>query len=214
MVKEYFYEKTGMYIDWDQLERLPNVETIIDIGIGDIGTQWLWEKYSGKRIICIDPLYEAKEVAEKMLKDQNFSFHQYAVGTSDQNMTINVEKEIGRSTLLEVTECNFEENPVEKREIPIKPLDRIIEQANCEGTYGIKIDTEGYELEVIKSATETLKKTKFVLAEVRHNHNSFKDQYNLGEFMALMQDNGFVPTIIFTAKPLIADICFQPRLDL
>jgi FkbM family methyltransferase len=41
---------------------------------------------------------------------------------------------------------------------------------------GIKIDTEGYELEVIKGAKETLKKTQFVLLEARHNHISFQHQ--------------------------------------
>ncbi len=39
---------------------------------------------------------------------------------------------------------------------------------------GIKIDTEGYELDVILGASETLKFTKFVIVEVRHNHESLK----------------------------------------
>ena len=48
MVKEYFYKKTGLYIDWDQINKLPNIDTLIDIGVGDIGTPMLYERYPKK----------------------------------------------------------------------------------------------------------------------------------------------------------------------
>tara|TARA_X000000368_G_scaffold286497_1_gene227590 strand:- start:2342 stop:2608 length:267 start_codon:yes stop_codon:yes gene_type:complete len=79
------------------------------------------------------------------------------------------------------------------------------------GKIGIKIDTEGYELNVIKGAKETLKNTEFVLAEVRHNHESFKGVYKLHEFVSEMHDNDFILSMIVTAKPFIADLCFQPK---
>ena len=78
---------------------------------------------------------------------------------------------------------------------------------------GLKIDTEGYELDVIKGSKNTLKNTKFVIAEVRHNHSSFEGVYKLHEFMKEMQNNGFVLTMILTAKPFIADLCFEPETN-
>ena len=36
---EKFYTKTGMYIDWQQLESLPEIDTLIDIGVGVDGTE-------------------------------------------------------------------------------------------------------------------------------------------------------------------------------
>ena len=38
--------------------------------------------------------------------------------------------------------------------------------------------------------------------------------YKLHEFTSLMHDNGFLLTIIFTAKPFIADLCFCQKKDL
>ena len=70
---------------------------------------------------------------------------------------------------------------------------------------------EGYELEVLKGAKKTLTKTKFVIVEARHNHITFKNQYKLSDLMKLMEKNRFVLTNIFTAKPFIADLCFQPK---
>ena len=81
-----------------------------------------------------------------------------------------------------------------------------VNKSSCK--IGIKIDTEGYELEVIKGAKETLRKTEFVLLEARHNHISFHNQYKLSELMRLMSDNDFVLDKIITAKPFIADLYF------
>tara|TARA_B100001173_G_scaffold308123_1_gene317818 strand:- start:3622 stop:3834 length:213 start_codon:yes stop_codon:yes gene_type:complete len=66
-------------------------------------------------------------------------------------------------------------------------------------------------LNVINGAKETLKNTEFVLAEVRHNHESFKGVYKLHEFVSEMHDNDFILSMIVTAKPFIADLCFQPK---
>ena len=52
------------------------------------------------------------------------------------------------------------------------------------------------------------------MAEVRHNHQSFQGCYKLHEFMEAMRKNNFQLSLIFTAKPLIADLCFQPLSDL
>ena len=66
------------------------------------------------------------------------------------------------------------------------------------------------ELDAVLGAEETLKYTNFVIAEVRHNHESLNGVYKLHEFINLMTKNKFILTRIFTAKPFIADLCFEP----
>ena len=66
-------------------------------------------------------------------------------------------------------------------------------------------------MEVLKGAKKTLLKSKFVIVEARHNHISFEKQYKLSDLMNIMSSNEFVLTHIFTAKPFIADLCFQPK---
>jgi hypothetical protein len=99
---------------------------------------------------------------------------------------------------------------VERREVEVKTLDSLISTLDLEGTFGIKIDTEGFELSVIRGAKRTLKQAKFVFAEIRHNHVSIEGSYKLHQFVNEMQLNGFILSKIVTAKPFIADLCFEP----
>ena len=62
----------------------------------------------------------------------------------------------------------------------------------------------------LKGAKNTLKRTNFLIVEARHNHITFNKQYKLSELMNTMTLNNFVLTHILTAKPFIADLCFQP----
>ena len=65
---EYFYKKTGLYIDWDQLTKLPEIDTLIDIGVGNEGTPDFYERFSNSKLILIDPLEEAYKFALENLK--------------------------------------------------------------------------------------------------------------------------------------------------
>lgn len=208
MKRRIFYKKTGMYVDWQQISQLPNIDNFIDIGVGK-GTPLFWKKYKNKRLICIDPLDIAEQVVKKDLKNLNYSFHKIAVGSKKSSKILKVEKEIGRSTLLSVTKKNFEGKPIKKIKTQIKTLDQVIKETKTSGSYGIKIDVEGYELEVLKGAKLTLKKSKFVIVEARHNHLTFQNQYKLSDLFIYMSLNKFVLTNILTAKPFIADLCFQ-----
>ena len=211
---KYFYEETGMYIDWKQLDKLPNIDTLIDIGVGPSGTPDLYQRFNTQKLILIDPLSESEIFVKEKLNHRNFSFYKTALGAKKSELIINVEEELGRSSLLNVSDINYEGAPIEKRNIKVDKLDTVLSVEKNLGKIGIKIDTEGYELNVILGASECLQSTKFVLAEVRHNHESFDGVYKMHEFISAMNDNGFVLTMILTAKPFIADLCFQPKLDL
>lgn len=60
------YNKTGMFIDWQQIESLPEIDTLIDIGFGPQGTEDLYRVFKNANLILIDPIDEAKEYSNKL----------------------------------------------------------------------------------------------------------------------------------------------------
>ena len=212
---EKFYTKTGMYIDWQQLESLPEIDTLIDIGVGPKGTEDLYRVFKNANLILIDPIDEAKEYANKLSKERKVVFIQSGLGKDDNiEKNMKLQKERGFSSFLEISPTNMESDYTEVKKLKISKLDTLLKDKNKLGRIGIKIDVEGYELDVVLGATETLKFTKFVIAEVRHNHESLIGVYKLHEFMNVMNKNNFTLSKILTAKPFIADLCFQPNNEL
>jgi len=204
------------YQDWEQSYNLPEVDTLIDIGVGDNGTEWLYPCFKSAELILIDPIDEAKDYANKLSKKRKVTFIQTALGREDNiEKNMNIQKELGMSSFLEFGQIIEHKSSIKSvKKFKIQKLDTILKDTQKLGRIGIKIDVEGFELDVILGATETLKNTKFVIAEVRHNHESLKGVYKLHEFMNSMSKNNFTLTKILTAKPAIADLCFQSNNEL
>ena len=210
-MQKKFYEETGMYVDWKQLSKLPEIDTLIDIGIGAYGTEDIYNRFPKAKLILIDPLEESKAYAKKLAKKRDVTFFCNALGRQDGvEKELKVQRDSGKTSFLEISEINMKDDYTEIKKIKIDKLDTILKDQKELGKVGIKIDVEGYELDVVLGAEQTLKHAKFVIAEVRHNHESLKNVYKLREFMNLMTKNKFVLTIILTAKPFIADLCFEP----
>ena len=143
---KYFRDETGMYIDWNQLSKLPDIDTLIDIGVGPMGTPDLHERFSSARLLLIDPLDETQSYIDKNLGSRDVLFHKCAVGKESDELIINVEKEIGRSSILQVAAINYEGEPLDKRKIKIKTLDSVTSSEENLGKIGIKIDKPKYFL--------------------------------------------------------------------
>lgn len=173
---------------WNKISILPKVPTIIDIGIGPNGTPALYENFPDARYIFIDPLEECKQAVENLLKVDNV-FVAVAVGSTNTTSEINIARKPSRSSFFKRTH-SYKSRGVDKRLVPVRRLDDILSGYNLPIPYGVKIDTEGYEMEVIKGAAETLKKSAFVIAEF-HFKDAIKYGYTLQDLILLMQKSGF-----------------------
>jgi FkbM family methyltransferase len=177
-------------------------QTIVDVGVGADGTPQLYEAFPEAFLILIEPLKEHEPQLKAILKEYEGEYFLTAVGAREENLIINVEpNKSGRSSIYSRTDFTSTGDLVEKREIPVTTLDLLMKKHNFRPPFGLKIDTEGFEYQVIEGAPNFLRETQFVIAEVSVARR-FTKGYSFAEFIGIMDKNGFsLCDILHAQKP-------------
>jgi FkbM family methyltransferase len=178
-------------------EHLPFApQNILDIGAhqGEISRQ-LSVLYQPRFVGMVEPI---PELASK-LKHTTFAPSQCvfgcAVGRQQGIAELNVLEHMPSTSLLEVTaesEVLFEKPMAIARsiQVPVRTLDDIFADCDIDELDFLKIDVQGYELEVIAGGLQTLKKTKLVMTEVSFFSHYHRQPLFLDVYSALAQ-HGF-----------------------
>jgi FkbM family methyltransferase len=188
-----------------------NPRTVVDVGAGR-GTPQLYEAFPTSFQVLIEPLKEHEPDLQNILKQYEGRYFLTAVGSSNRRSTITVEPRPHMSSFLERTAKTSTSDPTDKREVPVTTLDTLMEEHNLQPPFGLKIDTEGFELEVIKGAPKFLRKTQFVIAEVSITKR-FVEGYSFSEFTEAMNRNGFFLWDLMTIRRRFVDAVFRPSFN-
>ncbi|AFZ21371.1 FkbM family methyltransferase [Allocoleopsis franciscana] len=177
-------------------------KTIIDVGAAS-GTFALYEVFPEARHILIEPLEEYIPHLNSLVDKLEQAEYIIAAATAKPgNLVINVHPDLVGSSFYKEDE-DSDVNGVE-RTIPGMPLDNICSERGTEGPYLIKIDTQGYELEVLKGAQTVLKDTELVILEVSF-FEFFKGGPQVYDCLSFMKNLGFVPYDIFDLQYRLLD---------
>lgn len=192
-----------------QLSRMP--DAVIDVGVRS-GTPWLYEVYAGVPFVLVDP----QEGGEALLKARpsDFVFVNKAAGRVAGRGMFNEQGSM--STFLDRTALT--QVPVRGRhEAEIATLDAIIaEHLPAARRIGLKIDTEGFELEVLAGLDVSLERIDFILSEASVL-NRFENSYNFSELVAELWKKGFrfynILNRTAPKAPRVYDCLFLPKDD-
>ena len=172
----------------EYLRRFGPAATVIDVGVLD-GTPELYEAFPASHHVLIEPISSYETACRKWLRTLRGEYHCVAAGARDGSLRFNVCKDkiqVSSAT----KQLNARPDSYDTRSVPVRRLDTLLKRAQWEQPFIIKIDTDGFELEVIKGSEETLKRTTFVIAEVsvaeRH-----AGSYRFADFVFEMSNNGF-----------------------
>jgi FkbM family methyltransferase len=129
----------------------------------------------GGRIISFEPVAElALALKDRADKESNWDICRFALGSCDEARTINVTKRDQFSSFLQpdfsTIDDYLEFNQIEHQEtVTVRTLDSVMDEIGCraedEHIY-LKIDTQGFDLEVVKGAMRTLGKILAMQTEV------------------------------------------------
>lgn len=150
-----------------------SVATILDIGAntGQFGAELLKAGWPGG-LVSFEPIAEAHEQLRLRAASHGHRWivpTAMAIGSANGETTINVSANIVSSSLLPVgealTSVIAETGYTRTETIQVRRLDDVIDSA-WPGPFAMKLDTQGFELEVVRGATETLKRTEVIMVEM------------------------------------------------
>lgn len=139
------------------------IDTLLDIG-ANTGqyVKKMRELGFKKKIISFEPLNDAFEILKKSASgNKKWTVNNYAIGDKNAKNVINIAGNSTSSSILNILPKHVESDPKSKyiatQEIEVKTLDSIFSQfTSKDERVMLKIDTQGYEKNVIDGATESL----------------------------------------------------------
>lgn len=162
-----------------------NPRTVFDVGVGN-GTPWLYAAFPQAHFVLIEPQQEFEPAMRAICAGMDAEYHVVGAGRSEKNLPIYrlTSSPTGSSFLPPNPRTDAVWGPSEKSEdaLHVVPLDTY---HALPGPFFLKIDTEGYELEVLNGARKILEKTEVVLMEVALTPRQVgePDLVDIGTFM-------------------------------
>lgn len=172
------------------LRKLGDIRTVIDVGVLE-GTPPLYEAFPEAELLLVEALPMYEKACRNIVKAHPGGGEVFMVAAGDADAAINIRyyPDLPAQSSILQTVVNKDIEPREV-EVPLRKLDTLFAGRDFSGDALLKIDTEGFEYNVIKGATETLKRVKYCITEtsIRRRH---ENSYRFADLVALMKDNGF-----------------------
>ena len=151
-----------------------------------------YKAVGAERILFIEPCDQAFKVLQDTFRDRpDVTLFQSACGSEFSIGTMNVEQaNRGMSNSLLKPAKHLEQYPsiqfTATEEVEVRKLDDIVEHLGFSGNL-LVMDVQGYELQVLKGATETLKGIDYVYCEVNRDE-VYQDCAKVWELDAFLKD--------------------------
>ena len=192
--------------EFDKLQRMlsiKKVDLVLDVGanIGQYGFSLRRAGYS-KRIISFEPQMLAWQKLNKNTSNDPLweIAPRCALGDNDTEITINISNNSVSSSVLNMLESHSNAAPDSKYQdseiVHQKKLDSIFSDLNLNSFFTfLKIDTQGYEFQILKGANKIINKVIGIQVEVSTIH-LYQDQKLYDEIFIYLKDLGFTLWLI------------------
>lgn len=140
--------------------------TVFDIGVGH-GTPWLYAAFPQAHFVLLEPQKRFEPDLKRICGSIDAEYRLVGVGRDEQDLPMYelLNSPTGSSFLQPNAHTDQVWGPSEQsaQHLHVIPLDSY---CGLHGPFFVKIDTEGFELEVLRGATKILEQTDVVLLEV------------------------------------------------
>ena len=191
--KNYYHAEKNLF----QSLKFHNINSLIDVGAhqGNFSERIL-KKLSYIEVISFEPSTEVfKNLIRKSSKYKNWKIFNYALGAKDSNLELNISNFSEASSLLDIDKKILEFRPnlktISKEIVKCRKIDSFMDEFyRLKKPIILKLDVQGYEMEILKVANQTLAIVDFVLIEVSIR-KMYRQQPSLKEIVIFLEDKGF-----------------------
>lgn len=148
------------------------IDLVLDVGAneGQYALELRKLGYTG-RIVSFEPIAEVgRRLRANLAGDAGWDCRGMALGAEDGTARIQVGAESATSSLLEPSEYLMERaahaRSVRSEDVRVARLDGVFEPGWRERRIWLKLDTQGFEMQVLRGATETLPKVQILQLEL------------------------------------------------
>lgn len=185
---------------------------VLDVGVFR-GTQFLYESFPEAHHVLIDPLPGFDERVRRRCGDgYHFTFVYCAAGEETSRSMLQIQAGSEAKSTLNPSTAVRRHRAERAVEVDIRRIDDLVDDLGLEGPFGLKIDSEGHELAVLKGAPTTLSSCQFVIAEISIRQR-FSDGYRFSDVVGYLAEHGFELIDILNPAadvPLFVDGLFVP----
>jgi FkbM family methyltransferase len=188
-------------------------KTIVDVGANRGQFTLAASEYANAQIFAFEPLPGPANIFQKLFSSyKSIKLYQMAIGVDQGSVDMHVSNRDDSSSLLKIGDLQAKMYPgteeVSKLEIDVAPLDTILSPDEITGPALLKIDVQGYELEVLRGAKHLLTQFDAIYCEC-----SFLELYEgqalVSDVLKLLHDHHFSLNGIFNVSYSNSGSCIQ-----
>lgn len=156
------------------------------------------------RIIAFEPLADTADTTRSLFRrDPRFELHEVALGATDGVAELLVAQDTDSSSLLPATPrltSEFAEaKAVGHRPVPLRRLGSVIDASSLDGRCLLKLDVQGFELEVLRGASDLLARFEWILCEASYQE-LYQGQPLAEDIQRFLEQHGFALVDRFTVR--------------
>lgn len=180
---------------------------VIDVGVAD-GTPDLYKRFPNAFLDLFEPHPQYQEhLAATIMKTRDGRLHRMALGSSEGTAKLHLKGRTGSTFAGDRGEGAIE--------VPVRRLDTVIEPGSIRRPCLLKIDTEGFELEVLRGAAGLLAYIDCVVSEL---HFGLPHMYRPRDLTGHLEAQGFEMTEMLDfhtrqGRVACADFVFRRRSE-
>jgi FkbM family methyltransferase len=201
-IKTYLgLSKTRLHVDWFILTPIGPIyrdHVIIDVGAHHGWFFHCWQDWCpGAQVHAFEPFQASFEATKKLYgSDPRVSLTQAGVGAAPGRKSLNVLNEsLVSNSFLKPSDATwdavkYQHGSVTQVEVPVVTLDEYAADKKLNSVYLLKIDVQGFELEVLRGATNLLPRVDHIFVEAGIQR-LYENAARFDEVFAFLADAGF-----------------------